>query len=147
MIPEAEVKKRKFSLIWLIPVAALITGIWMIYHHYSEKGIIISIEFKNGNGITEGKTAIKYAGMKIGTVDKIKLSNDFSSVIVNAVIEKQYSHFAKKNSLFWLVKPRLEVGAISGVETIFSGQYIAVRPGQGEKNFSFKALEYPPPKC
>jgi paraquat-inducible protein B len=147
MIPEAEVKKRNFSLIWLIPVAALITGIWIIYHHYSEKGINISIEFKNGNGITEGKTAIKYAGIKIGTVDKIKLSNDFSSVIVNAVIEKQYSHFAKKNSLFWLVKPRLEVGAISGVETIFSGQYIAVRPGQGEKNFSFKALEDPPPSA
>ncbi|MCB9481018.1 MAG: MCE family protein [Desulfobacteraceae bacterium] len=147
MIPEAEVKKTKFSLIWLIPFAALITGIWIIYDQYSKKGVEITIEFKNGDGITEGKTALKYAGIKIGSVDKIKLNKDFSSVIVTAVIEKQYLHFAKKNSLFWLVKPRLEVGAISGVETIFTGQYIAVRPGHGEKHFSFKALENPPPSA
>ncbi|MGE4519243.1 MAG: MlaD family protein [Desulfobacteraceae bacterium] len=147
MMPEAEIKKTRFSLIWLIPVTALLTGIWMIYDYYSDKGINITIEFKNGEGITAGKTALKYAGIKIGTVEKIYLIDDFSSVAVKAVIEKQYSHFAKKDSLFWLVKPRLEVGAISGVETIFTGQYIAVRPGSGSRSYSFKALDSPPPSA
>lgn len=147
MMPEAEIKKTKFSLIWLIPVIALFTGLWMIYDHYSDKGISITIEFKNGDGIVAGKTALKYSGIQIGKVEKVSLSDDFSTVIVSALIEKQYLHFAKKSSLFWLVKPRLEVGAISGVETIFTGQYIAVRPGNGEKNFSFQALEYPPPSA
>ncbi|MGM0419225.1 MAG: MlaD family protein, partial [Thermodesulfobacteriota bacterium] len=145
MIPEAKIKKTKFSVIWLIPLVALITGLWMMYDNYSEKGTQITLEFKNGEGITENKTVIKYAGIKIGIVEEVKLNSNFDSVIVKAVIEKEYSHFAKENSLFWLVKPRLEVGGISGIETIFSGQYIAVRPGDGQKQLRFKALENPPP--
>jgi paraquat-inducible protein B len=145
MMPEAEIKKSRFSLIWLIPAVALLTGIWMLYDHYTNKGLKITIEFKNGEGITAGKTALKYAGIQIGMVQKVGLTNDFSSVSVEAVLDKEFSHFAKKDSLFWLVKPRLEVGAISGIETIFTGQYIAVRPGDGPKSYSFKALDQPPP--
>ena len=87
-IPQAEIKKNRFSVIWIIPLIALITGVWMVYQHYSKMGIKITLAFENGEGITAGKTLIKYSGVQVGAVDKVKLDPYTKKVIVTATIEK-----------------------------------------------------------
>ncbi|PIE74532.1 MAG: hypothetical protein CSA18_04570 [Deltaproteobacteria bacterium] len=145
MMPETELEKTKFQIIWIIPLIATITAMWLIYKHYTEKKFPVIIEFKTGKGLVAGKTYIKYAGIKIGIIDKITLDTDKNIVLAKALLEKQYEPFAKEDSLFWLVKPRLEAGSVSDLETIVTGQYITVRPGKGKKSNHFKALDSPPP--
>lgn len=144
-LPEAEVRRKNISIVWAIPLIALVIGLWTIHQNQSKKGVPITIIFENGQGIAPDKTLIKYSGVPVGTVKKVKLDQYTKKVIVNAVIKKEYIRFVKENTLFWLVKPRIEVGGVSGVETILTGIYITLRPGNGETSFNFKALENPPP--
>jgi paraquat-inducible protein B len=51
----------------------------------------------------------------------------------------------RTNTRFWLVKPSVSLAGITGLETLVSGNYIAVSPGDGEPTRSFTALAAPPP--
>jgi paraquat-inducible protein B len=42
---------------------------------------------------------------------------------------------------FWVVRPRLVPGQISGLTTIISGSYIEIEPGKGEPKLHFAGLE------
>ena len=50
----------------------------------------------------------------------------------------------KDTTRFWVVKPRIGVGGVSGLETIVSGAYIEVDPGEGgQPSTKFTGLEQP----
>ncbi len=50
------------------------------------------------------------------------------------------------NTVFWVVKPRLFAGSVSGLETLLSGSYVGMMPGAtaGKTQRAFKGLEDPP---
>ena len=63
VIPKALIERRRYrssQLIWLIPIIAAIIGISLAVKSYMDRGPIITITFKNGEGIEAGKTKIKY---------------------------------------------------------------------------------------
>jgi len=50
-----------------------------------------------------------------------------------------------KDSRFWVVRPRISAQSVSGVDTLLSGAYIELEPGDSkELSKSFKGLEEPP---
>ncbi|HYQ39134.1 MAG TPA: MlaD family protein, partial [Pseudomonas sp.] len=49
-----------------------------------------------------------------------------------------------KGTRFWLVKPRVSLAGVTGLETLVSGIYIAIDPVKGEPAHEFKALAEPP---
>ena len=82
-------RRRRFSVVWLIPLIAAAIGVWLLYKSIIEAGLPITLHFKDGSGIIEGKTLILYEGVGIGVVDSIKLKRDFTGVTVQAV---SYTH-------------------------------------------------------
>ncbi|AGH45626.1 hypothetical protein C427_3517 [Paraglaciecola psychrophila 170] len=50
---------RTVSKIWLVPIVALLIGVWMVYYQWSNQGPVITIEFKTATGLEAGKTKIK----------------------------------------------------------------------------------------
>ena len=109
-IPEAIVDRRRHrssQLIWLIPVVALIIGLSLGIKAYLEKGPTITISFKSGEGIEEGKTKIKYKDVQIGLVRDVSISSDRSSVVVTAEIERDAAEFMKADTRFWVVRARI----------------------------------------
>ena len=64
--------------------------------------------------------------------------------MVDAVLEPGAEYLAKEGSLFWVVKPELGLASTKNIETLVTGQYIAVRPGGGSKQNSFVGLDQPP---
>ena len=137
-------KHKRFSVVWLIPLVAAAIGGWLWYRSIVEAGLPITLHFEDGSGIHEGKTEIKFEGVSVGVVDSIELRDDFKGVVVEATLEKSAAGLAREGSVFWLVKPRVDVGGISGLETLVSGDYITVRPGQGPPKAEFTALPKPP---
>ena len=107
-------------------------------------GVPISITFNTGNGLKTGHTLIKYKGMTVGKVKNVVLNNNLNGVSVEALLDESARDLAREGSKFWLVKPRLELGAVSGLDTLISGQYITVRPGKGKPVKKFVGLESPP---
>lgn len=145
-LPEVEVHtKRHISPIWLIPVIALAVGVWLAYTTLSERGATITITFKSTAGLEAGKTKLRYKDVEIGKVEKIRLSPDLSHVAVTAQMVKGVEAYLTDSARFWIVRARVMAGEVSGLDTLFSGVYIGLEPGQpGPTKENFTGLESPP---
>ena len=146
-LPTPVVKQRRFnaSLIWLIPALAALIGISLVVNSWLQAGPLITISLQSAEGLDAGKTPVKYKNVVIGRVKKIRLSSDRSHVLVSVALEKSASSFATKGTRYWVVRPRIGLGGVSGIDTLFSGAFIGADVGESNKEEeNFKALEVPP---
>ncbi|MDX2227331.1 MAG: MlaD family protein [Verrucomicrobiae bacterium] len=145
-IPEAVVERGpRLSLLWVIPVIAAAAAGWLVYKSHSQRGPEIQITFPQVTGLEAGKTSIKVRGVDVGVVESLSISPDFSRVTVHARLNKSAEGLAVEGSKFWVVKPEISLGRISGLDTIVSGVYIAARNGKGSFQDKFEALAQRPP--
>jgi paraquat-inducible protein B len=145
-LPQADVKaKKQISIVWLVPIVAVLIGGWLAYKGLSEKGPMVSITFESAEGLEAGKTLVKYKDVKIGEVKSIRFDADLSRVIVKAELVKEATPFLTEKARFWVVRPRVTASGVSGLGTLFSGAYIEMDPGmEGGSARKFKGLEIPP---
>lgn len=146
-LPQPTVRRRRFgaSLIWLVPVIAAAVGLSLAINSWLQAGPQITISFQSAEGLDTGKTSVKYKNVVIGKVGKIRLSNDRSHVTVNVALEKSAEGFATADTRFWVVRPRIGLGGISGVGTLLSGAYIGADVGNSKApRYDFDGLEQPP---
>jgi paraquat-inducible protein B len=145
-LPEVEVHtKRHISPIWLIPLVALGVGIWLAYTALIARGPAITITFKQAAGLAAGKTQVRYKDVEIGKVEQIRLSPDLSHVTVTARLDRSVEAYLTDSARFWIVRARVMAGEVSGLDTLFSGVYIGLEPGQpGPAKRDFTGLERPP---
>ena len=137
--------KWRVSLIWLVPAIAALIGISMLIHTWASAGPKITITFNSATGLEAGKTQLKYKEINIGVVSSITLSKDGSQVIAHADIDKSAAGLIRQDSRFWVVRPRIGAGGVSGVDTLLSGAYIGMDKGHsGENGRKFAGLETPP---
>jgi paraquat-inducible protein B len=138
-------RRRSPQLVWLIPIVAALIGGWLAVKTILEKGPTVTITFKTAEGLEAGKTKIKYKNVDIGDVQAIHLSEDHSSIIVTAEFAKQAENFLVEDTRFWVVRPRIGGGQVSGLGTLFSGAYIGVDIGRSTtKRREFTGLETQP---
>ncbi|WP_457669122.1 PqiB family protein [Thiolapillus sp.] len=146
-LPEALVAADHpgFSIVWLVPLVALVIGIMLIYKEYSSLGPSVEIRFQSAEGIEPNKTEIKYRDVVIGKVKNVQFTDDLSHVMVEAQLNKDMETLLSPDTRFWVVRPRIGATGASGISTLFSGVYIAVDPG-GADGYSeqFIGLEEPP---
>jgi paraquat-inducible protein B len=143
--PEFRTRKRRISIVWLVPLVALVIGGWLVYKALSEKGPTITISFKSAAGLEAGKTKIRYKDVELGQVDSIELDDKLSQVILKVEMVKRAESFLSENTRFWVVRARVAAGGVSGLGTLFSGAYIGLDPGKpGKRATHFKGLEVPP---
>lgn len=141
--------KRNLAWVWLIPIVSGLIGLSIVWNSVSKQGPKISIVFQSASGLEVGKTQIRYRDVVIGTVKDIRLSPKRDSVIVMAELSKDAAALAHAGTKFWIVKPRVGLGGISGLSTLLSGVYIetdttdAVSGGTSQDKFI--GLEQPPP--
>lgn len=146
-LPRPVVKRRRFnaSLIWLIPALAALVGLSLVINNWLQAGPQITISFQSAEGLEAGKTPVKYKNVVIGRVNKIHLSGDRSHVLVNVALEKSAEGFATRDTRFWVVRPRIGLGGVSGIDTLLSGAFIGADVGDStEYQDEFKGLELPP---
>ena len=146
-IPAAVVKKfrsNQISFIWLIPIITLLVGIWFIGQAIIERGTNITISFKTAEGLVVG-TKIKYRNVDVGEVKKITLSEDRKNVIVNAQLTRQAKKMLLEDTEFWIVRPRISGGSITGLGTLLAGSHIGMNTGESSESADeFIGLERPP---
>jgi paraquat-inducible protein B len=144
-LPEVVVSRRRgFSVIWLIPIVAAVIAAWLAYKTFSEQGPLITITFTTAQGLEAGKTKIKYKDIEVGTVEAVSLTSDLSQISVSARMHREMADHLTTGTRFWVVRPRLGTGGVSGLDTLVSGSYIEIDPGSGTSARSFTGLEVPP---
>jgi paraquat-inducible protein B len=139
-------RTRRISVIWVIPLVALAIGAWLAWDTLSKEGPTITVTFNSGEGLQAGQSQLKYKDIVFGTVKSLELAPDHSHVIVTLATTHQAEPLLTDKTVFWVVKPRLFAGNISGLETLLSGSYIGMMPGAegGKSQHAFKGVEDPP---
>lgn len=147
-VPQPARKRRARwlpSLVWLIPIVAAIVGVSLLINTLASRGPEITVTFHSAEGLTPGKTAVRYKDVDIGLVKSVRLSSDRSHVVAAIELTKDAENFAVADTRFWVVRPRFAISGVSGLETLLSGAYIGVDAGKSREQIrSFKGLEQPP---
>ena len=133
------------SVIWLVPIIAAAIGLWLVAQSILSQGPMIYISFNSAEGLEIGKTKIRYKDVDIGQVKTIALSHDRKKVIVKAQLIKSAADVLATDTRFFVVRPRISGGSVSGLSTLLSGAYISVDVGIAtETTDEFAGLENPP---
>lgn len=136
---------RRISAVWIVPIVAVVLGAWMVGYNYYAQGPVIEIHFTTAAGIEAEKTRIRARDVEIGVVDTVRFTRDFEGVVVEAQIEKFAERLLRDDTEFWVVRPRIGAGGVSGLGTIVSGAYIELSAGSGSPGRrEFQGLEDPP---
>jgi len=133
------------SLVWLVPIVALIIGAVLVVRALYQTGPDITIEFRSADGIEPGNTVVRFKEVVVGRVTKVQLHQDRQRVLVSVRLDKSVANIAVADTRFWVVRPRIGTAGISGLSTLFSGAYIGVDAGSStESTAEFVGLEAPP---
>jgi paraquat-inducible protein B len=139
-----ESPSRSLSIVWIVPLVALIASGWLIYREFSDTGPLMEIEFENGSGIEAGKTTLVHKGVVVGIVHEVALKPDLDGVTVTVELEAGAKRVAVEGSEFWLVRPEIGLSGVRGLETLLSGARLGVRAGHGKPAKHFVALSRAP---
>lgn len=137
---------KRVSLAWVIPIVALIVTVILLLHNVLNKGATIYLTTSSAEGIEAGKTEVKLRSVTIGKVVSVHLGDSYDKVVIEIQMDSGTDELLRQDTVFWVVKPRIEAAGISGLETLFSGAYIQCHPGTSEEETKrFTLLEDLPP--
>lgn len=145
-LPRARVRRRSswLQVMWIVPLIAAAMAGWLIFDRMRAYGPEITIEFRDGSGLRAGQTPIKYRGVQIGEVSHVDLSEDHKHVLVKVRMQRSASSLATEGAVFWILRPQLGWGNVTGLATVISGPEIQVLEGKGERQTHFKGLDRAP---
>ena len=125
-------KRSRLSIVWIIPVLAVLVGIGIAVQRIRSEGPTITIVFKAAEGIEAGKTFIKYKDVIIGQVKTVQFTEDYANVEVTAKVSKRAAGLMVDDAQFWVVRPTISLSGISGLNTLLSGNYIGFQAGTSD---------------
>ncbi len=144
-LPKAIIQKSRLSwFLWLIPITAALLCVWYLCRDLIFAGPSITIYFQNAEGLQAQVSLVQYRGVKVGEVQSLTLTKDRQRVAVKAQLAKSASSLAREGSVFWIVRPEIKLGSVSGLRTIVLGNYVTVQPGQGAQTNTFVGVEHEP---
>ncbi|PLY99978.1 mammalian cell entry protein [Burkholderia sp. WAC0059] len=143
--PPVTRSRWRISPVWLVPLVAALIGLSMVIHTWLSAGPEITLSFQTAAGLEAGKTPVKYKDVTVGTVSSVALSDDGSHVIARVSLARSARSLTRADTRFWVVRPRIGIGGVSGVDTLLSGAYIGVDTGLSKAvRTTFTGLETPP---
>lgn len=143
--PDIQQRRWHVSLVWLVPLVAALVGLSMLFRAWQDTGPSIEIRFETAEGLAAGKTPVQYRDVIVGRLAEVELSKDRSGVIATVELNRDGEAFTREDTRFWVVRPRIGASGVYGLETLFSGGYIAADPGTSpRKSERFDGLETPP---
>jgi paraquat-inducible protein B len=147
-LPEAIADPPRHSrvpLVWVLPALVVLIGAFVVVQQKLAQGPRIDISFLDADGLEANKTKLRYKDVEIGDVTDIHVAKDRKTVIVSARLHRDASDYLVEDTRFWVVRPRVTGGGVSGLGTLVSGSYISVDVGRSDKKkHEFTGLEIPP---
>ena len=141
-----ESRKRRISGIWIVPLVAVLLGLWLAVDAYLKQGPTITLRFSSAEGLQADKTLVKVRSVTVGTVTGVRLASDLEGVVVTAELTPDARELLREDSEFWVVRAEVRGASVTGIGTLLSGAYIEISPGKGEptRQRSFQGLDRRP---
>ncbi len=126
-IPIRSVRASLFeraSVVWLVPLAALLIALGVAWQSYSDRGPLIEIAFESAAGMSPGETVLRYRDVDVGLVEDLAFSPNLDRVLASVRLDKNIADFVDEGSQFWIIRPEVSVRGVTGLDTVLSGVYI-----------------------
>ena len=138
-------KRGRPSAVWIIPILAIVAAGGLAIRTYLRIGPTIYITFDNADGIEAGKSEVRFKNVPVGKVTAVDITGDHKRIVASVELTQGGAGVAVKDSQFWVERPRIGVGGVSGLGTLISGAFIQVDVGTSTEEASkFLGLEKPP---
>jgi len=113
----------------------------------AQAGIKVLVDLPDFEGLTAGSTPVMYKGIQAGVLKKIKVNENLIGASAELLLDPRTEDYLVEGTDFWIVKPSISLGGISGIEALVKGNHIAIRPGEkgAPTKRSFQALAKAPP--
>jgi len=143
---DAVVRVRWLSWVWLIPLASLLIGGGLLWSTLARRGPLVRVTFDSAQSLQAGQSQVKFKDMQMGTVQGFELTPDRKHVVTSIRMTAQSEELLTEGAQFWVVKPRVYAGDITGLNTILTGTYVAMQPGEASQpeRREFTGLANPP---
>lgn len=115
---------QRLSVIWLLPVLALVIALGVAWQSYAERGPLIEVSFGNAEGVAAGETELRYRDVAVGVVEKVGFNAGLSQVQVFIRLDKDVADYVDAEAEFWIVRPQVTARGVTGLGTVLSGVYI-----------------------
>ncbi|WP_322022455.1 intermembrane transport protein PqiB [Burkholderia sp. BCC1977] len=132
--------------IWLVPLAAAACFVAWGVTLLDTRGPTITIAFSTADGLDAGRSTLRLRNVEVGRVTRILALRGQAGVRVDVRLNADAHALASAGTRFWIVRPRIGSDAISGLDTVLSGAYIAAAlgDGAGAPRTTFAGLDAPP---
>ncbi len=145
-VPQAHVRKSGFSFVWLLPIVAAIVGAYLAFTTLSQRGpeIVDHLQRRGRADRRADQGAAQGRGPRHGHQHPPGAGHEPRHRLASH--EQRGRPVSDRRARFWVVRPRLSASNISGLETLISGGYIEMDPGDkgGKSQREFTGLENPP---
>ena len=151
-IPAAKItaERSRFSVeslstrMWGVTAVALVVSIGLAVWSHKPAGPTITIRFEQGHGLRPGNL-LQHRGIEVGTVTAVELADDEQGVAVQVELLATAEKLARHGSEFWVVRPRVSLSKVTGLDTVVGARYLEVQPGPSgsDPRFEFDGLETP----
>ncbi|NNE88965.1 MAG: MCE family protein [Silicimonas sp.] len=115
---------ERVSIVWLVPIAALLISLWVAWQSYADRGPLIEIAFQEASGIRAGETDLRFRDVTVGIVEDVGFSPTLDTVRVSVRLDKSVAAYADDDAAFWIVRPEVTTQGVSGLDTVLSGVFI-----------------------
>lgn len=126
-IPVQSVHQSLFeraSVVWLVPMAALLVALGVAWQSYSDRGPVIEISFQSAAGMSPGETVLRYRDVDVGLVEDVAFSDNLDRVLATVRLDKDIASFVDADAQFWIIRPEVTARGVTGLDTVLSGVYI-----------------------
>ncbi|WHZ37709.1 MlaD family protein [Sagittula sp. MA-2] len=140
-VPLSKPSRRptSLSLIWLIPVIAILAALGVAWQNWNDRGPLIEVAFDQAAGVSPHETELRYRDIAVGVVEGVHFSAELDRVVTEIRLDKTIAPYVDTDSSFWIVRPEVTAQGVTGLDTVLSGVYIAGawdgEPGTPEDRF------------
>ncbi|WOI55615.1 MlaD family protein [Palleronia sp. LCG004] len=126
--PELRTARRsvlsRLSIVWLVPVLALVISLTVVWQNYADRGPLITVLFDNASGVRAEETQLRYRDVVVGVVEAVRFSEDLDQVAVEIRVDKEIGDYIDDSAQFWVVSAEVSAQGVAGLDTVLGGVYI-----------------------
>lgn len=138
-------RRGRPAAIWIVPLIAIAAAAALAIRTYLRTGPTIKIKFESAEGLTVGQSDVRYKNVPVGKITDIDISDDLEEIVVTVELNRGFAKLAVEDTKFWVERPRIGVGGVSGLGTLLNGAFIGVDVGLSKTSADhFIGLEKPP---
>lgn len=136
----------RVSIVWLVPIAALIIALGVAWQSFNEQGPLIEVVFDDSAGVARNETELRFRNVSIGVVEEVNFTEDLSQVVLGIRVRKDLEPYLDEDAVFWIVRPEVTTRGVSGLDTVLSGVYVEAFWDEqtGTPASRFEGLNEPP---